>query len=114
MGTTTQGGAGILATMQGWLTNPWFWIVVGLSILAVILFIWAVAAQSELAKVKKNGETGGENESTYRRRRSKYMPDPGIPPRELLYGNSPVGDTSGYVAGMGQEPDAVLRSSLRQ
>ena len=120
MGATTQGGQGMVETMQGWLYNPWFYIVICLTILALILFIWAVTVQVKFNKTQvelslKKEELNGTTMAGYRRRqKSKYMPDPGHPEKRLPFEEVTQGDQSGYVAGMGQDPDAVLKSALYQ
>jgi hypothetical protein len=111
----------MLDTVKGWASQWWFWVIIGLAVLSVVLFIWAVAVSASLTKANTTLAAARKKysfvdadlaaASTYRRRQQRYMPDPGIPAKKMLYGKTGR-DMSGYKNG--SDPDVILKNALRQ
>lgn len=97
------------------------WIIIGLCIVALILFIVILVFNSQKNELKTQLAAKTGTASSYRRRQ-RYMPDPGIAEKKMLYGTgSTMGNatagyapaaTSGYKTGA--DPDKVLRDAIRQ
>ncbi|MFA5091219.1 MAG: hypothetical protein WC483_01085 [Candidatus Paceibacterota bacterium] len=113
--------SGIMESIKGWSWSTWT--IIGLVILSVILFIVVLslrAKKNELeAKIKTTTTTTTTGAASYKRRQP-YMPDPGIPAKNLLYGReSTMGNaTAGFAPASraayktGADPDRVLKGAL--
>ena len=117
--TAPSTGGQIGATIMGWFTNVWFWIVVALAVLSLILFIWAVTVTAQRNKLQKAADEAAAAAKTGSyRRQGRYMPDPGIAPVVLPIGNvvTPSGQSQYrsrmHKAGMGIDPDVALKQGL--
>lgn len=117
---SVRGGEGMggrmMGTLQLWMRQWWFWVIVALAVMAFIFFIWAVSMTAQRDKLKKAAdekEKNGDKAAAFRRARARYMPDPGIPAKRLLHGDR-SSLASGYTAGMSQDPDAVLKAAIRE
>jgi len=112
----TRGGAEteMLTTMKGWLSQWQFWLIIGLAVAAFIFFLWAVIVTIRYNRCK--GAASVATTGGYRKRRQPYIPDPGIPASKLLFDTYAPANyaAAGYTAGMGQDPDVVLKNALQQ
>lgn len=80
MGATTPGvGGAMMDTVMGLVKNWWFWAVVALAVVALILFIWAVAMTAQRDKLKKELEALKAGTTASYRRSGYNNTDPGLP-----------------------------------
>lgn len=102
--TAPSAGGSMMDTVKGWAFSWKFWLVVGLALLAVIMFIgW-------MATLAQKNETVAAPASTYKKAQQQYMPDPGAPAKKMLNGTATA---AGYATLASSDPNKVLQQALR-